>query len=184
MIEVIRTDGPDPTLDDLAAGVGMTKPVLYDEFGSRLGIADAIAKHLTSQLENGVATRLSAAQPFGTDLFIYTITDAFLALVVDDAELYEFIVRAYTNDGRGLLNNPIVQVLHDHVEPLVRSMSNVGGEELRILIDGLYGFVLAAIESWKAQPQLSRETIVVMITSILHQALVTVASDTPPPPGL
>jgi len=67
---------------------------------------------------------------------------------------------------------------------LVRSMSNVGGEELRILIDGLYGFVLAAIESWKAQPQLSRETIVVMITSILHQALVTVASDTPPPPGL
>jgi len=174
-IAAIRELGPELTLDELAAGAGVTKPVLYDEFGGRIGVADAIAEQLTLELERTVARQLGNPR-VGVDQLIHAITDAFITLIDDDNDLYEFVVRAYMSDGRPLLSNPIVRLLHERVEPLVSVRSDVGAEELRILTDGLYGFVLAAIQSWKAERTLSREAMVAMISNIVREALVVMAT--------
>ncbi|MER3452812.1 MAG: TetR/AcrR family transcriptional regulator, partial [Acidimicrobiia bacterium] len=38
-IEVIRREGPACSIDDVAAAVGVTRPVIYRYFGSRDGLA-------------------------------------------------------------------------------------------------------------------------------------------------
>lgn len=174
-IGAIRAFGPGLTLDQLAGGAGVTKPVLYDEFGGRTGVADAIAERLARDLERTVGRRLVTEQQFGVDVLIHAITDAFVGLVDDEGDLYEFIVRAYAQDGRDLLGNPIVRLLHERVEPLVSDRSTVGDEELRILVDGLYGFVLAAIQSWRSERRLSREEMVTMLSAVVREALSAMA---------
>lgn len=170
-IGVIRHAGSEVSLDELAAGIGVSKPVLYDEFGSRLGVADAVAAALARQLERTVAAQLADPDRTDVDHLIDALTETFITLVDEEAELYEFIVRAFWNDGRGLLGNPLVRLLHERVQPIVAARSAVGDDELTILIDGMYGFMLASVQSWKVEPRLSRDEMVKMIGTVLQAAL-------------
>ena len=50
----IRVHGPDVSVDDMAAAAGVSKPVLYGEFGDKVGIGEAIAVELGERGERVV----------------------------------------------------------------------------------------------------------------------------------
>ncbi|MCX7620023.1 MAG: TetR/AcrR family transcriptional regulator [Acidimicrobiales bacterium] len=170
-IGVIHDNGPELTLDELANNLGVSKPVLYAEFGNRVGLADAIAEALARDLELEVAQTLATHPVLDLARLIDVLTDAFITLVDDEAALYEFVVRAFWNDGRGLLGNPLVRILHERLQPIVARTASVSDEELTILIDGVYGFMLASVQSWKSSRSLTRQQVATLLSTVLREAV-------------
>ena len=63
-MEALRTHGRDASLVEMASVAGVSKPVLYDEFGDKQGVADAIADVVGS----GRTLRLHDLVAFGETL--------------------------------------------------------------------------------------------------------------------
>lgn len=171
-IEAIRAGGPDQSLEDIAASIGVSKPVLYDEFGGRLGLADAIAVVLAERLQRTVIDRLTASGSLAVSDIIRTIVDALVRLVEKEPQIYAFIVRTLRSDERRLLDNALVQVLHERTAPLVAAAApGVSPDALSLLTDGVYGFVFAAIESWQTTKRPSRDRMVRLVSAAITEGL-------------
>jgi AcrR family transcriptional regulator len=175
-IGAIRAQGPDVSIDDLAAAAGVSKPVLYDEFGGRLGIADAIAVVVAGRLEEQVLSELAERGITDLDLAIRAVIQALVDLVGDEPELYVFLVRAIRNSDRGLLDNALLGVMHDRASLLVGFIApGVPAAHLRVLTDGLFGFVFAAVESWHTTKEPDRRELVDTLTDVIRTGFANVA---------
>lgn len=179
----IRRHGADLSLDDLAAGAGVSKPVIYDVFGGRGGVATAVALVLADRVEAGAARTLLAGSTIDADAFVDAIVGALIALVDEERELYRFIVRTLGTDGRGILDNALVRVLHERTTPFVSAMvPTLGAERLAVLTDGVHGFVLAALESWQDKKDvIGTEAMVAMLGQVIRAGLRAVGAA--PGPG-
>ena len=170
-IEALRASGPDQSLDELAAAMGVSKPVLYDSFGGRSGLADAVAVVLAGQVEAAVFDRLGTA---GTDLddILHAIIAVLVELIDTDVELYAFVVRTLRADERRFLDNALVRVLHDRATVLVRTfVPDIDDTDLHLLVDGVYGFVWAAVESWQEDRATDRDHLVQLLSSVIRAGL-------------
>ncbi|MDQ3294896.1 MAG: TetR/AcrR family transcriptional regulator, partial [Actinomycetota bacterium] len=74
-VRAIRTHGPDVSMAELAAEAGVTRPILYDHFGDRSGIATALVQRYAADLGTALAPVVERAAPFrdllrdGIDVF-------------------------------------------------------------------------------------------------------------------
>ena len=59
--EVIRAQGPDATMDDIAAGASVTKPILYRTIGDKAAPVSALAESLVDELNRAVRDASRAA---------------------------------------------------------------------------------------------------------------------------
>jgi AcrR family transcriptional regulator len=176
-IGAIRTKGPDLSIDDMAAAAGVSKPVLYDEFGGRLGIADAIALVVAERLEAQVLADLTASGATDLGVAIRAVIQSLVELVGDEPELYVFLVRAIRSPERGLLDNALLAVMHERATLLVGFIApGVPAAHLRTLTDGLFGFVLAAVESWHASGEPPRDELVDTLTHVIRTGFAGVAA--------
>jgi len=176
VISAIRRVGPDISLDEIAASAEVSKPVLYGEFGNRVGLADALALQMADRVHASVLKSLGEADRLDAGAVVTFILDAVLAVVEEENEVYRFIVRTMQGDSRGLLDNPLVRVLHERTEPFVTAAApGVTPAELGILTDGVYGFMFAAIESWHADKRLSRDAMVSMTGGVIAEGLRLIA---------
>lgn len=167
----IRERGPDLSIDDLAAAAGVSKPVLYDEFGGRVGIADAIAVVVAEAVERRVVAELAAA-PFELEAAVRAVIEGLVDFVDDEPELYVFLVRAIRSPERGFLDNALVAVVHERASVLVGFVApGLPTEHLRVLTDGLFGFVFASVESWQARRDLSKEALIDTLARVIHAGL-------------
>ena len=175
-IDAIRTKGPDLSIDDMAAAAGVSKPVLYDEFGGRLGIADAIAVIVTERVEGQVLAELAASGTTDLGVAIRAVIQALVDLIDDEPELYVFLVRAIRSPERGLLDNALLTVMHERATQLVGFIApGVPSAHLRILTDGLFGFVLAAVESWHHHGEPPKDELVDTLTNVISTGFASVA---------
>jgi AcrR family transcriptional regulator len=58
---VIRRQGPDATMDEIAAGASVTKPILYRTIGDRAALVAALSESLIDQIDRSVTTATGAA---------------------------------------------------------------------------------------------------------------------------
>ena len=54
--DVIRAQGQDATMDDIAAGASVTKPILYRTIGDRAALVEALSESLIDQIDRSVNT--------------------------------------------------------------------------------------------------------------------------------
>ena len=59
--DVIRTHGPDATMDDIAAGASVTKPILYRTIGDKAALVAALSESLIDQIDRSVSTASESA---------------------------------------------------------------------------------------------------------------------------
>lgn len=171
-MDAIRTGGADQSLDDIAATIGVSKPVLYDEFGGRLGLADAIAVLLAHQVEDAVLGTLGRRDIVDVDAVLHAIVETLVSLIEADPELTAFITRTLRTDERRLLDNALVRVLHERAAVLVASfVPDVPAETVQLLTDGVYGFVWAMVESWQEHPTTTRDELVALLSSVIRGGL-------------
>ncbi len=167
-MNAIRAGGPDLSMDDLAAAAGVSKPVLYDEIGGKLAIADAVASAMADLLEAQVVARLGSRGGVDFERVVHVTVDALIDLTCDDPHLYSFLARSMRSSDRGFLDNGFVQALHERAD-LARRLAYPPRDEatLAVLTDGLFGFTFAAIESWQRARVPSRDVLVERLTAII-----------------
>lgn len=168
----IRAGGPDQSVDDLAAAIGVSKPVLYDEFGGRLGLADAIAVLLAGQVEAAVLRSLESAPTIDIDAVLHAIVDVLVRLIDSEPELTSFITRTLRTEERRLLDNALVRVLHDRATMLLGSyVPDIEPATIQLLTDGVYGFVWATVESWQENRTATREELIALLSAVIRGGL-------------
>lgn len=172
----IRTHGADLSIDDIAATAGVSKPVLYDEFGGKLGIADAIAVVLAEEVETQVLAILAAGGEFDLEVAVRSVVEGLVTLIDGEPELYSFLVRSIRSNDRGFLDNALVRVVHQRASVLVGMIApGVSPERIAVLTDGVFGFVFGAVESWQATRRLDKDDLVTTLTVVIGEGFRAVA---------
>ncbi len=172
-IRAVRVGGADQSIEDIAARLGVSKPVFYETFGGRAGLAEAMSVELAARMEASVVGQLGPARPDGTydvtvDRVVELVVEGLLVLVEQEPEIYAFIVSAIRGERNGVLDNALARVVHQHVHPIiVVATPTMRTDEQSVLTDGIYGLALATLESWTATRSLSRSTVVTMLTTTI-----------------
>lgn len=172
-IDAVRAHGPDAAMHDIAERAGVSKPVLYDEFGDKLGVADAIAVELAGRLERDLIAALASGGPFDATALVDGLVGSLIELIDGEPELYRFLVRSIrTGERGGLLDNALAHVIRERAAALFGVLSpGAPPRELRLLTDGWFGFVLAAVESWQVDKDLDRDEVAALIATTLRAGL-------------
>ena len=121
---VLRSEGPEASMTTLAAGAGITKPVLYRHFGDKQGLLAAWAERQARALGERITAELSRQR--NPRSRIRATIETYLAALEDDPLGYWFVTRraVTTDDPSG---GPVVDV----VETIVAAIADVLEEELR-----------------------------------------------------
>ncbi|HWW54319.1 MAG TPA: TetR/AcrR family transcriptional regulator [Acidimicrobiales bacterium] len=169
-MSAIRRLGPDASIDQMAADAGVSKPVLYDEFGDKVGIAEAIAIEIAKAAEQTFIERLAADGTLDIGAGARAAVEALVDLVTEEPELYQFLVRTIRASDRGLFDISLVRALDSRVHSITGLLVPRGDPELlSVLGHGTFGFVFAAVESWQRTQTPSREKLVdAIVTIVVH----------------
>jgi AcrR family transcriptional regulator len=175
VIDAVRGCGSDVSIDQMAEVAGVSKPVLYAEFGDKMGVVDAVAVVLADRVERTVVDTVASAGILQLEPVIEAIVDAMMTLIDEEPQLYAFLVRGVRTSDRGLLDNALVRAFHQKSSAVVDLFAaSVRKDELAVLTDGLFGFMVASVESWLAvrRPEKARlvHTLSVVIRAGLEEA--------------
>ena len=177
-MEAIRRFGPDASLVEIASVAGVSKPVLYSEFGDKQGVADAIAVTLAERLEAQMLDQLAYADAVDLGAVVTAVIGALIELIDGGPEVYGFLVRSLRNTDRGLLDNALVRVLHERSLFFAGLVTpNVNPEELKVVTDAGFGMVLGAVESWSVTKSLPKEALVARLSSAILAGLRDLVAD-------
>jgi AcrR family transcriptional regulator len=88
-LRVIRTDGPDVTMDDIAAAAGVSKPILYRNVGDKDALVEALAAMFVDRLNEAVE-RSTSIGTRGRATFAASMR-ATLEVIDDDRNLFLFV---------------------------------------------------------------------------------------------
>ena len=136
---VLRREGPEASMTALAAGAGITKPVLYRHFGDKQGLLAAFAARQARALGERITTEL-AQQRNPRSRIRATITTYLTALEQDPIGYWFVTRRAVTSDDPS--GGPVVDV----VETIVSAVADVLREEL--VRAGADAQAVAAAPTW------------------------------------
>jgi AcrR family transcriptional regulator len=88
---VIQRHGVDVSMDEIASGAGITKPVLYRHFGDKDGLYQALTERYVDELKTALKPATEASEP--RDRLAAAI-DAYLVYVEREPERYRFLLHA------------------------------------------------------------------------------------------
>lgn len=173
----LRAGGPDLSIDELATAAGVSKPVLYDEFGGKLGIADAIAVVLAANVERDLLQQLALSPAIDAERAVRLAVTALIDLIVDEPNIYAFLVRSMRSSDRGFLDNALVREMHARATLVIRLIApDVEVAALAVLTDGLFGFLFGAVESWQATRQPPKGQVIDDLTTVIVTGLQAVTN--------
>lgn len=180
-IAAIRLHGSSVSVENIAAHAGVSKPVIYAEFGDKAGIADALALERAQQMERTLIAELADSEPLDTLMAVQLGASALIGLLVDEPEVYGFIVRSMRDSDLGVLDNPLVRKLHDRVEMLISLLAPDADKAMvSVVTDGMFGFIFAMVESWQVAGEPSQEEVVRMIVTLVQQGFTIISGQVAP----
>jgi len=164
----IRAHGPDVAVDEMATAAGVSKPVLYAEFGDKVGIGEAIAVELGERGERVVIEEIGRAGGRGPSRAISVAINRFIDIVIDEPEIYAFILRSIRTSDKGLLDNALIRTLEGRFQVLASVLFPEADPDLvHVVAAGTFGFILASVESWRETGRPEREALVEELTRVL-----------------
>lgn len=163
-VGAIRVHGPDVSMAELAEAAGVTRPILYDHFGDRAGVAAALASRLSGELGESLAAVL--AQPVPLRTAISKGIDLFCRFVDKDPAVYRFL-QTTTRPA----DAATVDATLGH--PLGRAFATAlgaAGADPRMgetWGHAVLGMVFAAAEWWSATRRITRKDLVAHLTTLV-----------------
>jgi len=169
-------------MEDIAQEAGITKPIIYANFGDKAGLADAIAGRFAAELQSEFATVWRQTDD-PRDRVVRSI-DAWVGFIERDPHIYSFLSEGSFGAGRRLDERQLV-------DELGRTVSRALGEALRAVgadsgpaepwAFGILGMIHVSTEWWLERRTLSRADFVQFITDLLWQGLSGGGLDATPP---
>jgi AcrR family transcriptional regulator len=169
-LTVIRRDGDAASIDAIAAELGVTRPIIYRHFGSRDGLADAVARMAGQELREALAEAMQGRRSPRTT--VRAAIDAYLAFIERDPQLYRYLVRGPLGrggDGSARVAR-FVQVLGDEVAALIRAGRPSAPAEVWSF--ALLGMIGVAADWWLEQEAVTREEMTDHLTEIVWWGMV------------
>ena len=177
-VEAITEFGPEVSIDQIAKVAGVSKPILYTEFGGKNGMVDAIAEVLASQVLDMTLNRVSPDTPVEFSDAIHVTIDVIVTLIEENPNLYAFLIRNIRVSERGFLENALVRVIHEGawiITDLLRA--EFDQDDLAVVLDGVIGFVFTAVESWLVSQKPEKEQFVRRVSTSVSAAVLALAQD-------
>lgn len=173
-IAAIRRVGPDASVDEMASEAGVSKPVLYAEFGDKNGIADAIAVEIVERSERDLMAEIARSGSIELTMALRFGVEGFFDIVTGEPAIYGFIFRSIRSNDRGLLDNALVRSLQARFELVAGVLvPEADPDLLRVMAHGTFGFMIGAIESWLNAKTPPREELIDNIVLVLANGLQT-----------
>jgi AcrR family transcriptional regulator len=173
-LRVLDRQGPDLTMDAVAAEAGVTKPVLYRYFSDKTALVTALGEHGSSALIARLIPAITADLP-ALDR-VRGAVGAYFAALDDQPNLYWLIVR-HTAGEVPAENDPYQR----NKELIGSALTAVFGDYLRAYgLDsgaaepwayGVTGLVQATAEWWLQRRSMSRVHVVDYTTQLIYTAL-------------
>ncbi|MFC4031781.1 TetR family transcriptional regulator [Streptomyces polygonati] len=189
---VVLRDGPEASMNAIAAEAGITKPILYRHFGDKSGLYRALAKRHTDAL---LATlRAALDSPGDRRDRVEATLHAYLSAIETRPQVYRFLMHpAETPAADGEKGFDVGR----HSVPLLRSMGEDLAEVIAERLDlgpdsrevarawghGIVGMMYAAGDWWLSERPVSRDQLVRSLADLLWGRLAA-AGDRAGSPGL
>ena len=167
---VLRAEGPDAPMTALAAGAGITKPILYRHFGDKEGLLAAWAERQASALGERITAELAHRRTPRSR--IRSTIETYLQVLEDDPNGYWFVTRRAAPGGTPG-DGPVAQV----AETIVAAVAAVLREELDAAgVDpapattwarAIVGMVQLTGDRWLVEREPSREELASRLTDLV-----------------
>jgi len=170
---VIRAQGPDVGMQDIAADIGLTKPAVYRSLGDKAELTGALGHRVAARLADQLAAALTG--PGSLRDVVVAAIDVFCTFVDEDTNLYRFIVHGPKGTRlTGMQDKPLVTRLGKEISvALAGALERAGGDTA--LADtwayAIIGAVFTATEHWRRLGQVSREQFVDQLARLITPAL-------------
>jgi AcrR family transcriptional regulator len=96
-IDVIRREGAEVTMEEMATAGGISKPILYRHFVDRDGLVAAVTERALDEIGDILDAKIAEARADEPPHSIRATIDAFFEYIERDPQLYRFIVN---NDAK------------------------------------------------------------------------------------
>ncbi|WP_031513417.1 TetR family transcriptional regulator [Streptomyces sp. NRRL F-5123] len=187
---VVLRDGPEASMNAIAAEAGITKPILYRHFGDKSGLYRALAKRHTDALLATLRTALDS--PGDRRDRVEATLHAYLSAIETRPQVYRFLMHpAETpSDERGFdvgrHSVPLLRRMGEDLGDVIAERLDLGpdGPQLaRVWGHGIVGMMYAAGDWWLGERPLPRDILVRHLADLLWGRLVE-AGDRAGSPGL
>jgi AcrR family transcriptional regulator len=167
---VVRREGPDASMNVIAAEAGITKPILYRHFGDKGGLYSALAarhiEDLLARLRTALLTR------GGLEARTRATVDAYLASIEERPQVYRFLVRRAAVEEPGVRGEVegFVRRFGEELANGIRhepALGDVDPMRAQVWAHGIAGMVQAVGDWWLDQRDVPREAVVEELTSLL-----------------
>jgi AcrR family transcriptional regulator len=184
-------DGPEASMNAIAAEAGITKPILYRHFGDKGGLYRALATRHTDALIAMLRAALDA--PNARRARVEAALHAYLAAIESNPQMYRFLMHpdeslpdGATGFGIGRHSAPLLRRMGEELGEWISERLDLGPDGRRMALvwgHGIVGMMHAAGDWWLAERPCSREELVRQLADLLWGRL-AVAADLPGGPGL
>ncbi|MET7617205.1 TetR family transcriptional regulator [Streptomyces sp. NPDC005408] len=184
---VVLRDGPQASMNAIAAEAGITKPILYRHFGDKGGLYRALAKRHTDALLD--ALRAAVDAPADRRERVEATLDTYLAAIEARPQVYRFLMHpsednqpadagSDTGFDVGLHSAPLLRRLGEELAKVIHDRVDLGpdSEQLaRVWGHGIVGMMHAAGDWWLGERPCSRAELVRCLADLLWGRLAAAA---------
>ncbi|TVL87862.1 TetR family transcriptional regulator [Streptomyces sp. SAJ15] len=174
---VVLRDGPDASMNAIAAEAGITKPILYRHFGDKGGLYRALAERHTDALLSALRAALDA--PSDRRERVEATLDTYLAAIEARPQVYRFLMHPADGDQHvepdpgfdvGRHSTPLLRRMGEELAEVIIERVDLGsdGAELaRAWGHGIVGMMYAAGDWWLRERPFPRAQLVRHLTDLL-----------------
>ncbi|MFF8831523.1 TetR family transcriptional regulator [Streptomyces sp. NPDC015131] len=179
---VVLRDGPQASMNAIAAEAGITKPILYRHFGDKGGLYRALAKRHTDALLSALQAALDA--PADRRRQVEATLDTYLAAIEARPQVYRFLMHPSEDTGTGQgfdtgrHSAPVLRRMGEELARFIAERVDLGpGSEVlaRVWGHGIVGMMHAAGDWWLGERPCSRAELVDSLADLLWGRLERVA---------
>ena len=168
-VRAIREHGSDVSMAQLAAAAGVTRPILYDAFGDRAGVAAALVARYGAEVDKALGSALSKRVTL-REALVEGI-EFFARFIEREPDVFRFLeAAAAAPDQIGSMERGIGLRLGEVLSSALRTAGrdpSMGPTWAHALL----GMVFAAAEWWSVERPVSRRALVVHLESLMGGAL-------------
>lgn len=140
--KTVHRQGPDASMDEIAAAAGTSKSIVYRYFTDKRGLQAAVAEAVVLDIRNALADALHHAHDPRDGLA--AMIDVYLGMIESSPNVYWFVTRDGSTEPAGPLGHFL-----DGVARLVATpLSGTAGDGSGAWAAGAVGFVRGAGEWW------------------------------------
>lgn len=186
-LKAIRRHGAGVGIEQIAAEAGTSKPVIYRHFGGRTGLYAAVLESVHDTITASLRVLFADAERLEPAVLVRELTDAYLALVEKDPEIYQFVVSRPAGEDPAL--DPVTSItgrIGDEVADAFRTWLRAHGMDPRPANTwghGVVGFVWAVADKWITTGHQRPRADIVEFTARLFSPAFAHQQPTPRPEG-